>query len=297
MPRVSTAETAAAIEQMLADDSVALAPVALEVARLAYPMLDPAPYLRRLQDLGADARAEVEAAGDDHHARIAAINGAVFERGGFGPNRDQYLDPRNSFLNEVLDRRLGIPITLSIIYIDVARAAGVPLEGISFPGHFLVRYSLGDSGATIGRDLLVIDPFNRGRLLSQEDCLALVREHLGAESEWDPSLLRPATRRQIVLRMLANLKRAYVALRSFPQARDVSNLLVALSPNEITEIRDRGLLAYHLQDFHAALRDLEEYVRLAPKTADSSQDEETREELQQLWDHIKNLRRRVASLN
>lgn len=294
---MTTSDVADAIERLLADDSPQLAPVALAVARLAYPTLDPAPYLHRLEALGAEARPAVREAGDDHHARIAAINEVVFERAGFGPNRDQYLDPRNSFLNEVIDRRLGIPITLSIIYIDVARAAGVPLEGIGFPGHFLVRYSLGDSGAEIGRDLLVIDPFNHGTLLTQPDCLALVREHLGPDSEWDPSLLRPATGRQIVLRMLANLKRAYVALRSFPQAREVANLLVALSPNDITEIRDRGLLAYHLQDFHAALHDLEEYVRLAPRASDSSQDEETKEELQQLWDHIKNLRRRVASLN
>lgn len=282
---------------MLADDSPALAPVALTIARLAYPALDPAPYLQQLQDLGAQARERVDAAGDDHHARIAAINDVLFERARFGPNRDQYLDPRNSFLNEVIDRRLGIPITLSIIYLDVARAAGVPLEGIGFPGHFLVRYSLGESGAAIGHDLLVIDPFNRGTLLTEIDCLALLREHLGADGEWDPSLLRPATRRQIVVRMLANLKRAYVALHSFPQARDVANLLVALSPDDITEIRDRGLLSYHLQDFHAALHDLEEYVRLAPRASDPSEDDETKEELQQLWDHIKNLRRRVASLN
>jgi regulator of sirC expression with transglutaminase-like and TPR domain len=205
-------------------------------------------------------------------------------------NRDRYEDPRNSCLNEVLDRRTGIPITLALVYMEVARRAGLLVDGINFPGHFLVRCP--EAGARGSG--LIIDPFHGGALLSEHDCRMLLQRHVGSEVAFSKSLLAPATRPQIIVRMLLNLKRIYVHMRSFPQARVVTELLLAITPSALSELRDRGLLAYHLNDVTGALRDLQTYLKLASM---SEMDKETREEHQQIWEHVKTLRRRVAALN
>jgi len=140
----------------------------------------------------------------------------------------------------------------------------------------------------------IIDPFNRGARLSEHDCRRLLEEHAGDDVPFGPSLLAPATRQQIVTRMLLNLKHLYVHMRSFPQAYAVTELLVATSPSALGELRDRGLLAYHLNDVSSALHDLQAYLRLASM---SEADAEEGEERKQIWEHVKTLRRRVASLN
>jgi regulator of sirC expression with transglutaminase-like and TPR domain len=274
-----------------------LAAPAFLIARLEYPRLDPGPYLDRLEAMG-DAASRRIAADPGHDAplvaRVDALNKYLFTELGFSGNRDRYDDPRNSCLNEVLDRRTGIPITLSLVYIEVARRAGVRAEGINFPGHFLVRAQQ-DLHTDDPGDGLIVDAFHGGAILNERDCRALLRGHLGDEAAWEPSLLARATRRQILVRMLLNLKRLYLEWRSFPQARVVADLLLTLSPHAIGELRDRGLLAYHMNDFPAALRDLEEYLKLTRTAGD--RDEEQRKEDAQVWEHVKALRRRVASLN
>jgi regulator of sirC expression with transglutaminase-like and TPR domain len=273
-----------------------LAAPAFLIARLEYKHLDPGPYLDRLDQWG-DAAFHRIAADPGHEAPIAArvdtLNRYLFNELGFSGNRDQYEDPRNSCLNEVLDRRTGIPITLALVYIEVARRAGLRAEGINFPGHFLVRV-LEDLHTDDPHEGLIVDPFHGGAILDEQECRRLLDRHMGSEAAWAPELLARATRRQILVRMLLNLKRLYVKWRSFPQARLIADLLIALSPNAVTELRDRGLLAYHMNDFPAALRDLEEYLKLSrPGEAD----EELRKDNQQVWEHVKALRRRVASLN
>jgi regulator of sirC expression with transglutaminase-like and TPR domain len=141
---------------------------------------------------------------------------------------------------------------------------------------------------------LIIDAFHGGALLSEAACRELLRRHAGEDAVFDAHLLGHATKPQILARMLLNLKRVYVRMHSFPQARDVTELLLAVNPSAIDELRDRGLLAYHLKDFSAALRDLQDYLRLSSSTP---LDEEDREEHEQIWEHVKSLRRRVASLN
>ena len=141
---------------------------------------------------------------------------------------------------------------------------------------------------------LIIDPFHAGALLSEHDCRLLLQKHVGSEVAFSKSLLAPATRLQIIVRMLLNLKRIYVHMRSFPQARDVTELLLAITPSALSELRDRGLLAYHLNDVTGALRDLQTYLRL---TSMGEMDKDAREEHQQIWEHVKTLRRRVAALN
>jgi len=273
-----------------------LARAALAIARIEYPKLDPEPYVGRLDAMGAAARRSIERQTQetgDHStlACIRAVNAYLFEDQQFIGNREQYEDPRNSCLNEVLDRRTGIPITLALVYMEVARRAGLLVDGINFPGHFLVRCPEVTSRGSSG---LIIDPFHGGALLSEHDCRLLLQRHVGSEVAFSKSLLAPATRPQIIVRMLLNLKRIYVHMRSFPQARVVTELLLAITPSALSELRDRGLLAYHLNDVTGALRDLQTYLKLASM---SEMDKETREEHEQIWEHVKTLRRRVAALN
>ena len=131
-------------------------------------------------------------------------------------------------------------------------------------------------------------------LLSERDCRALLQKHVGPEVAFSKTLLTPASRKDVIVRMLLNLKRIYVHMRSFPQARDVTEVLVSLNPSALTELRDRGLLAYHLNDVTGALRDLQTYLKL---TSLSEMDQDEREEHDQIWEHVKTLRRRVAALN
>jgi regulator of sirC expression with transglutaminase-like and TPR domain len=273
-----------------------LAAPAFLIARLEFPKLDPGPYLDRLDEMGETAMQRI--ASDPGHdaplaARVDSLNRYLFNELGFIGNREHYEDPRNSCLNEVLDRRTGIPITLALIYIEVARRAGLRAEGVNFPGHFLVR-ALDDLHTDDPGDGLIVDPFHAGAILNEDDCRRMLSRHAGDDAAWEPALLARATRRQILVRMLLNLKRLYVRWRSFPQARAVADLLLTLSPSAVTELRDRGLLAYHMNDFPAALRDLERYLSIA-RIGDV--DEEQRKDHAQVWEHVKALRRRVASLN
>ena len=280
----------------------ALAPAALALARVEYPALDSAPYLLRLERMGEAAAGRLQR---DNPSRIATLNAYLYEELGFSGNRDRYDDPRNSFLNEVLDRRLGIPISLAAVYLEIGRRAGLRLEGINFPGHFLVR-APADAAGPRSEDV-IIDPFHAGALLSEVDCRHLLREQLGEDVAFDRALFATATRQQIVVRMLVNLKRLYVRMRSFPQARAIADLLLSVDPSALAELRDRGLLAYHMEDFAAALKDLEAYLRLMPRqegsdrdasdTAERDGEDAQASESAQIWEHVKALRRRVAGFN
>ena len=308
-----TGEVAAALQKAMDGSGDDLASAALAIARVEYPSLDSGPYLARLDRMGEEAAVRVKEGRNDS---LRAFNEYLYDEQRFVGNRERYDDPRNSFINEVLDRRTGIPISLAVVYLEVARRAGLQVEGVNFPGHFLLRAH--DGGASDARsEVSIIDPFHGGARLSEYDCRQLLRQHVGDEAAFDASLLAPATRHDIVVRILVNLKRLYVRMRSFPQARFISSLLLGIEPAAISELRDRGLLAYHLQDFAAALRDLEEYLRLSPKVADPGEhdviaehdhsgdaDDETApaaaddtDDATQIWEHVKTLRKRVAGFN
>ena len=277
---------------------------ALLIARIEYPTLDVRPYLNQLDALGREAGLRLGAAtvslgghmparvAPAHFARVQALNHYLFDELQFTGNTANYRDPRNSFLNEVLERRTGIPISLAVVYIEVARRAGLEVEGLNFPGHFLVRCpARGEYGDS---EDLIIDAFHGGAILSEDACRVLLRRHEGDDATLEPHLAGHATKRQILARMLVNLKRLYVQMNSFPQARDITELLLAIDPTATHELRDRGLLAYHLNDFPSALRDLQAYLDLAPKTA---ADDEERREHARIVEHVKTLRRRVATFN
>jgi regulator of sirC expression with transglutaminase-like and TPR domain len=243
-----------------------LAEGALLIAREHYPDLDIDHYLARLDTLGAMLKVQVPDDADDVE-RILVLNRFLFEEQGFGPNQDDFADPRNSFLNEVLERRVGIPITLSIVYIEVGRRIGLALDGLSFPQHFLVKCALPDGAA-------VLDPFLGGVSLSIE---ALQRRLGALRSGHRPSraevsaLLVGASRREILARVLRNLKAVYLGAEQYGDALVASDRLLMLTPTAAPEVRDRGWLYHRLDCFRAALADYRRYLELAPLAADADE--------------------------
>lgn len=291
-------EAFVAIAQRPGEDD--LAEAAVHLARLEYPGLRVDEVLADLQAIVERTTAVVQAsaAPGDVLGHVQQLGQHLFDGEGFSGNTGEYEDPRNSFLNDVIARRTGIPITLSIVYLHVGRRVGLWLEGINFPGHFLVRCKgmLGDAAPT---EDLVLDPFHGGIVLSERDCARLLARHAGDGVRFDRQLLAPAFKTQILVRMLVNLKRAYAKLRAFGRARAVSDLALALEPTSFTELRDRGLLAYQMGHYGAALADLERYLALTARHSRREEDEDSdvKEEFEAVWEHVKNLRRRVAALN
>jgi regulator of sirC expression with transglutaminase-like and TPR domain len=228
-PRAS--QVAAELEQAMNTPGEDLGPAALAIAKVEYPSLEAAPYLDLLDRMGEEASARIGGSGQSpFEDAVRAFNEYFYDEQGFSGNRERYDDPRNSFLNEVLNRRTGIPISLAVVYLEVARRAGLRVAGVNFPGHFLLRAPLTPARATLGTagthdEVLIVDPFHKGAFLSEIDCRELLRQHVGDAAAFDRTLLEPATRHQIVVRMLVNLKRLYVRMRSFPQARFISGLL------------------------------------------------------------------------
>ncbi len=277
-----------------------LAEAALLLARLEYPeprLREAAEQLRQLVER-TSTFVQASAARGDVVGHVQQLGHVLFDTEGFTGNLGDYEDPRNSFVNDVLRRRTGIPITLSIIYMHVGRRVGLWLEGVNFPGHFLVRCKgmLGDAAPS---EDLILDPFHGGIVLTERDCARMLARHAGEDARFDRSLLAPAFKSQILVRLLVNLKRAYAKMRAFPRARAVSDLVLALDPASLTELRDRGLLSYQMGQFGAALADLEHYLALTARQPRRDRDEDTdvKEEFEAVWEHVKNLRRRVASLN
>ncbi len=283
------ASLAAELRSVIAREPIDLARAALVIAKLEYPDLDPRPSLAHLTDLGARAaKAIAPLAGAPTSTRLAAIADQLYGRDGFSGNRAHYDDVRNSCLNAVLDRRLGIPITLALLCIEVAARAGVEAHGVSFPGHFLLRGPEDDAEERPP----ILDPFDAGRALADADLRALLAKMVGEDAVYSPDLLRPCSPRQLLSRLLNNLKRTYVELRSFEHAYAATDLMLIVEPTLLSELRDRGLLAYHLNDFPSALRDLEDFVKLHAWS-----EEGDKEERDEIWNHVKNLRRRVAGFN
>jgi regulator of sirC expression with transglutaminase-like and TPR domain len=209
-----------------ADGDIDLARAALLVAVEEYPDLDAQTYLDQLDALGASLRARL-LPGNAPERQLAELNALLFGEEGFRGNAAHYYDPRNSYLNDVLDRRLGIPITLSLVYLEVGRRAGLGLSGVSFPAHFLVAYE--------AERRLFVDPFNCGRLLSQADCQQRLQEMFGNAGRLEASHLAAAPRRQILARLIGNLKNAYQRMGDLRRALRASEQLAVVSPAAINQ--------------------------------------------------------------
>ena len=260
----------------LPDGAIDLGHASLLIAREEYPDLDIGSYLARLDEMAGEIRRRLKGK-EGAKSQIAHLNRLLFEEMGFRGNREEYDDPRNSFLNDVLDRRVGIPITLSTIYLEVGKRIGCPLAGVAFPGHFLVRYD----GTDPLPDLL-IDPFNRGQLLTEEECRARIDEMYKGQLEYRPEFLRRAQNREILERMINNLKWIYQRQRDYHMALKVQQLLLCAVPDKPEEIRDRGLIHYRLALLSEAAADLDRYLTLAPDAPDAPQIRERLTELKRL---------------
>jgi regulator of sirC expression with transglutaminase-like and TPR domain len=239
-----------------------LAESALLIAQEESPHLELAAYLHRLDAMAARITARLGLELDPQRI-VAAINTALFEEEGFRGNQDNYYDARNSFLNEVLDRKTGIPITLSVVYLDLGRQVGLPIVGVGLPGHFIVQYRAHNTP-------FWIDPFHRGQILSREDCITRVTQFYGQELAWQDAFLQPVSDHAILTRMLNNLKAIYVHQRDYRRALGAVERLVLLLPDSSAEIRDRGLLHAQLGHLDTALDDLEHYLQLARDAPDAS---------------------------
>jgi len=242
------------------DDAVDLALAALLVAAQEYPDLDVARYLDRLDAMGREARARI-ASGPG--TAVEAMNAYLFEEEGFHGNLDDYYDPRNSFLNDVIDRRTGIPITLSVVYLEVARRAGLEVFGVGLPGHFLVRAE--DSGR-----MVLVDPFHGGAILSEEDCQKRLDRVFDGRVRLEPGMLAPCARKAILARLLRNLKAIYVKADDYRRGLRTMDLLLALDPGSAEDRRDRGLLHAAFDCYSLAAADLEAYLALEPAAPEAS---------------------------
>jgi len=234
---------------------------ALLVAQEEYSDLDLARERERIAAIGSEAASKVDNLSNPF-ARLDALRAYLFEELGFCGNTDDYYDPRNSFLNEVLDRRSGIPLTLSILYMEAARCSGFHVYGIALPGHFVVRLDYS------GRSMLV-DPFRGGVLITEEDCRDLVARSTGRPALYRRELLEGTSPRDMLGRLLRNLKRVYLARKDFKRALGAVERLLLIFPETTTEVRDRGFLLAHIDRPGAAVTDLEAYLDLAPDSPDA----------------------------
>jgi regulator of sirC expression with transglutaminase-like and TPR domain len=253
----STARTQFCRVAALPEERVDLAEAALWIAAEEYPALDVSLYLARLADLASAALDRVRDA-RSLRERVTRLNHFLFQEQGFRGNRDDYYDARNSFLNDVLERRTGIPITLAILYVWIAQRLDLPARGVGFPGHFLVRLD--------GADEILVDPF-AGALVTRGECVARLRAAAGAEVPFDPRLLDPTPPHQILARVLRNLKQIWLAREDWPRALSCAERILVLAPDSPLELRDRGLLFARLECFAAAEADLKKFLALAPEDA------------------------------
>jgi regulator of sirC expression with transglutaminase-like and TPR domain len=260
------------------DGRIDLARAALAIARWEYPRLDADAYLERLDGL---ARAvDGVRRSPDALGRLHRLREYLFVEQGFAGNRDDYYDPRNSFLNDVLDRRQGIPITLSLVLMEVGKRLGLAIEGIGLPGHFI-------AGARLDDSQILLDPFNGGALVTPEECEELVGSVVGRPVTLLPEHYAPVSGRQLLTRMLANLKGAYWQRQEWDRVVGAIDRLLVLDPKAASEWRDRGVAWSNLGEVRRGLGDWERYLTEFP----DAEDHET------VKGHLRRARQKLAQLN
>jgi regulator of sirC expression with transglutaminase-like and TPR domain len=253
-----------------------LARAALLAAQYRYPGMDPARYLKKLDEF-ADPLTEAVRDAPDARAAVAAINGQLFERLGFRGNQGDYGDPKNSYLNEVIDRKTGIPITLCILYREVARRVHFPVAPVAFPAHFLVKW-LGPG------EEIVLDPFNGGREMHARELQALLDGFYGGKLSLTHGMLRPATKVQTLYRMLNNLKTIHVKAEEPEFALAVVERMLALVPDSAIDLRDKGFALHAVGRHGEAAAQLRHYLEAVPGAPD-------RDQVRGVLDAIENMER------
>lgn len=242
------------------DDLIDLAQAALLIAAEEDTHVDVAHYLALLDELGRDGAARIAS---QPGAGVEAFNQFMFEEKRFRGNDDQYYDPHNSFLHDVLDRRVGIPITLSIVYMAIGNRAGLETQGVGMPGHFIVRAR--EAGSL---EAALVDPFD-GRMIDREDCQARLDELFEGNLILTEEHLRKSGSREILVRLLTNLKAIYTRARLYRKALGVVERLLLLRPGDTAEQRDRGALLAHLDQMPEAIMATQMYLQLSPQASDA----------------------------
>ena len=243
------------------DASMDLALAALLIATEEYPQLAPEPYLQRL-DLMAERVKDRLGEETAPPVVLGEISTVMFEEGGFRGNTDAYYDPRNSFLNDVLDRKLGIPLTLGIVYLEVAWRLGMRVHGVNFPGHFLVRHE-GEAFR------LLIDPFHGGQIRFEDQAQELLDRVYGGSVKLMPDFLRTATKHDVLVRLLANLKTIYLNARDDTKALSAIERILLIRPDAAEEVRDRGMALARTGQIDQAIRELSRYLEIEPGASDA----------------------------
>jgi regulator of sirC expression with transglutaminase-like and TPR domain len=247
----------------ISEDPLHVPQAALAFARaIAYPDLDVEAYLEMLEALALSARDAVPAS-SPVVVRGEALAEYLFEALPFRGNRSEYADPRNSYLNEVLDRRLGIPISLSVLFVEVARRLAIPAFGIGLPGHFIAGVQ--------GQDAMAyFDPFHGGRRISIADCAQLVSLSTGYQGSFQPDWLKPVGSRETLTRMLNNLRQGYLQARAWGLAEAVIECQYLLTPDAPELGRDEGYILHSRGQLRKAIEAYEGYLKRQPQAADAA---------------------------
>ena len=262
----------------LENHQIDLAKGALLIAKDAYVNLDIEAYLERLNQMAAELRAQIGGKADTS-AQINGLNHYLFEAQGFaGSSQEDYYDARNSYLNEVLERKIGIPITLSVVYMEIGKRIGLPLVGVGFPGHFIVKH----------RDLeTVIDPFESGQILSDENLSERLTQLFQEPVRMHPRFLQAVTNKEILARMLRNLRQIHFREEAYEKAVRTAEQITWLAPEFAQDYRDLGYLYYHVNAYAKSLASFNTYLHL-------SDDPPDREEISR---NIRALTQQIAKLN
>ena len=224
---------------------------------LEYPDLNINEYVVKLNEIRTSLKISIDATKDPKYL-ISMLNQHLFENYGFRGDEDDYYNPKNNFLNDVIDKKSGIPLTLSIIYCEVAKHIGLDLRVVGFPSHIIVKYN----------EDLFLDPFNKGRLLSVDSLQEILDRNFAGQVEFSPNFLNEITHEQILARMLRNLKNSYTQSYAYEMAMRCTNMILALDPDSPEEVRDKGILEDRLLDYHSALKHLNRYLELNPNAED-----------------------------
>lgn len=237
-----------------------LTEASLIIALEEYPSIDVERYLRQIEEWSDAIRDRIEGSRDTERI-VDAINRLLYEQEGFHGEADDLYDPKTTFLNEVLDRHAGLPLSLSIVYIELSRRLGLEMSGVALPGRFLVKLSgpLGD---------ILIDPFDDGRVLTTAECQSIIDQTYGGGVRLREHHLRGVSKREIVQRLLAHLKSLYLAHDNLEGAAGAVDRMLILDDRDAWELRDRGLLAMRLYEYQEAISYLERYLALAPHADD-----------------------------
>ncbi len=243
------------------DENIDLAKAALYIAQEEYPNLDVEEYLNALDTMAMEAQERLPV-GRYPLRVIQSINQYLYEDLGFAGNKQDYYDPRNSFFNDVIDRRVGIPITLALVYIEVARRVDFPMVGVGMPLHFLIRPDIPDMD-------IFVDAFNNGEVMFAQDCEERLSQIYQQPVTLQPEFLVAVNHRQFLARILTNLKYIYLKQQQIEKALAAVERILLLLPDTLLEVRDRGLLYYQLGLYPQAVQDLQSYLARVPDAEDA----------------------------